>query len=98
MATITEKIRKLVQHIGSFRSKASVLYDELKELISFELLIDPLNSILNELKNNGIASQGISAASFQISSNEAKLSSNTIEILKERLSSLPLTDAESNTC
>ena len=61
LANITVDMRQVIQHLSTFVSKVSVLYDELQDLVSFELLIEPLNEILTELINNGVAVKNIAA-------------------------------------
>ena len=74
LGTLTERIRKLIRHLASFLSKTSALYDALKELVSFDLLIEPFNSILKELIDNGVKDQGLIEA-IRVSSDETRIAS-----------------------
>lgn len=97
VANITKQMRKVIMHLKSFMSKTSILYDELKDLISFELLIEPLNAILTELISNGVTSSTIAGAT-QISSTEINLTTSALDIIKVQLPTLPLTLNNSNVC
>ncbi|CAF2071669.1 unnamed protein product [Rotaria magnacalcarata] len=97
LANMTQQVRKVVQHLGSFVSKSSVLYNELQDLVSFENLVKPLNSIVTELIENGVTTKEIAGAT-QISSVEVQLTSDILDLIKARVPSLPLNEGDSYTC
>lgn len=97
LANITVNMRNVIQHLSSFVSKVSVLYDELQDLVSFELLIAPLNEILTELIQNGVTVDNI-AGITQISSTDIDAIKSTIVTLKTQLPALPLLDGYPTTC
>ncbi|CAF3356583.1 unnamed protein product [Rotaria socialis] len=97
LANMTEQVRKVVQHLRSFVSKSSVLYNELQDLVSFENLVKPLNSIVTELIENGVTTKEITGAT-QISSVEVQLTSDILDLIKARVPSLPSNEGDSYTC
>ncbi|CAF2512227.1 unnamed protein product [Rotaria sp. Silwood2] len=84
LANMIKDIRKVVMHLASFVKKSSVLYDELKDLVSFEALVKPLNAILTDLIDNGVTAHTI-AGTTQISLAEIKTISDTLDFIKARL-------------
>ncbi|CAF2109589.1 unnamed protein product [Rotaria magnacalcarata] len=81
LANIAQQIRKIVQHLGSFVSRSSVLYNELQDLTSFENLVKPLNFIMTKVIENGETTKE-TAGTTQISSVEVHLTSDTLDLIK----------------
>ena len=84
LANITVEMRNVMKHLATFVVKSSILYDELRDLVSFELLIQPLNDILTELINNGVTIENIAGTS-QISSIDIQSIQNTIAPFGKRI-------------
>ena len=97
LANMTQQMRKVVAHLVNFVSKSLTLYEELNDLISFELLVNPLNAVLTELIDNGVTASAIAKVN-QISSVEVQSIHMTLNGLHDEFPTLPLDEGNSNIC
>ncbi|CAF1044768.1 unnamed protein product [Didymodactylos carnosus] len=95
-STVTNQLKQAIQHLESFNSTSSVLVTILKRLVEFDILIQPLNAIYNEMLNSHIMAQ---FPDGQISAETIQQVKESVEKLSAILPTMPLVNSvEQNTC
>lgn len=97
LANMTTEMRKVTQHIMSFLSKSTAIYEEMQKLVTFDTVVIPLNIVLTELIDNGVTTKEIFGA-IQTSAVEVGWVTDSINLIKSRLPTLPMNDGDSFTC
>jgi len=92
MGHLVKRIRDVEIHVKEVLDSSVVLSTTISELVDFNLVIEPLNSISLEMINNQIM------ASFQygISADMATTVKNNLNILNEKLPLMPFNDVINN--
>ncbi|CAF1681610.1 unnamed protein product [Adineta ricciae] len=93
-STINYELKIAVHHVSILSSRSHVLKEEIKYLIDFNLLIQPLNNIYNELKNNNLLSQAIDDQHVLITEEEIESIQNSLNELMNILPNVPMNTSE----
>ncbi|CAF1432852.1 unnamed protein product [Didymodactylos carnosus] len=94
-STVITQLKQAIQHLESFSSTSSVLVTILKRLVEFDILIQPLNAVYNEMLKSQIMAQ---FPDGQISAETIQQVKQSIEKLSVILRTMPLVNrVEQNT-
>ena len=97
VASLIKQFRDIELYFNNVLSSSEVFLNEVKKLIDFELIIEPLNNIYNDMSKLNI----FSPVRFNILNDTIHQMNSTIEKLTDKLPKLPLNlmiSVESNTC
>lgn len=87
---INYQLKIAFKHLTTLFTRTIDLKDEIKYLIEFQLLIEPLNNVYNELKNNNLISQTIDNQLVLITNDQLKNIENSLKKLIDILPNIPM--------
>lgn len=88
ITSLIKQFKNVEIHLKNVLDSSIVLEDTLSQLINFELVINPLNTIYNEIIKNNV----INSFHFEISSEITQQILNNIKLLSNKMPKMPLND------
>ena len=86
ISSLAEQFAKISTHLATVVGSAEVLNNEIKRLLDFELVIEPLNALVQQMTQNGL----MSSFGFEISADTIVTLTTFLNQINEKLASLPL--------
>jgi hypothetical protein len=88
VVSLIKQCKDVEVHLNNVLGSSTVLLDGVAQLIDFELVIEPLNSIYEEMLQNNI----IESFGFKITAETAKQIKANLQKLAEKMPKMPLNE------